>query len=205
MNSLVFYRMFLVAFGGLLAASSVTAAEEDEAADLNSYSVGDRRPVIEQQKIVIERPSFDSSFKMEMPKPDMSNIQIAKPKLEILTGRSPDSEEPTRTASTSGAAAGAGATTGNETRPVRPVRMDAPQYPRDALRRGEEGHVIVEFTINAQGTTEDITIVEAEPRGSFDNEARRAVSRWTFEPALQDGRPIAQRIRHTLEFNLNDQ
>lgn len=190
-----------------------SAQDQEESAKLQTYSVGERRGKIEQEKIVMERPKFDSSFKMEIPKPSMGAMQIAKPNLEIVTGpASPEAtantpasapqNSPARTAST-GAAVNTQTPAGNgETRAVRPLRMDPPSYPRDALRRQEEGFVIVEFTINGQGETEDISVVEAEPRGSFDNEARRAVRRWEFEPALRDGRPVSQRIRHTLEFTL---
>ena len=161
----------------------------------------------------MERPKFDSNFKMDIPKPTMGAMQIAKPNLEIVTGpASPQAtanapanateKSPPRTAS-AGAAANTGVTAGSgETRAVRPLSMEPPSYPREALLSREEGYVIVEFTINGQGETEDISVVEAEPRGSFDREARRAVGRWRFEPALRDGRPVPQRIRHTLEFKL---
>ena len=192
---------------------SVAAQDEEKSAKLQTYSVGERRAVIEQEKIVMERPKFDTSFKMDIPKPTMGAMQIAKPNLEIVTGpaspqatantpASAPQNTPPRTASTGAAANTATSPGTGETRAVRPLKMDPPSYPRDALRRREEGYVIVEFTINGQGETEDISVVEADPRGSFDNEARRAVARWTFEPALRDGRPVSQRIRHTLEFNL---
>lgn len=192
---------------------SVAAQDEEKSAKLQTYSVGERRAVIEQEKIVMERPKFDTSFKMDIPKPTMGTMQIAKPKLEVVTGpaspqattstpASPPEKTPSRTAS-AGATANTGAPAGSgETRAVRPLKMEPPSYPRDALLRRDEGYVIVEFTINGQGGTEDISVVEAEPRGSFDSEARRAVGRWTFEPALRDGRPVSQRIRHTLEFKL---
>lgn len=191
----------------------VSAQEEESSAKLQTYSVGERRAVIEQEKIVMERPKFDTSFKMDIPKPTMGAMQIAKPNLEIVTGpaspqatantpASPPEKSPSRTAS-AGTTANTGTPAGTgETRAVRPLKMDPPSYPRDALLRREEGYVIVEFTINNQGETEDISVVEAQPRGSFDSEARRAVGRWTFAPALRDGRPVSQRIRHTLEFKL---
>lgn len=189
----------------LSGASAVSAQDEEASAKLQTYSVGERRAVIEQEKIVMERPKFDSSFKMEIPKPTMGAMQIAKPKLEIVTGQSsPEASGAEKSQRTASAGAGASTATqgSGETRAVRPLRMEPPSYPRDALLRREEGYVIVEFTINGQGETENISVVEAEPRGSFDNEARRAVGRWTFEPALRDGRPVPQRIRHTLEFKL---
>lgn len=182
--------------GGLLIAGHASAAEEN-AADLETYSVGDRRPgaAIEKPEITIERPKLD--FTLERPRPSFDSARIAKPKLEILS--EPDD------AGTTGALASArtGAANGTgESRSVQPLNMEAPSYPRDALRRREEGFVVVEFTVNALGRTEDINVVESEPRGTFDREALRAVGRWEFEPALRDGRAVPQRIRHTIEFTL---
>jgi protein TonB len=203
MNTRLIIYLIAAALPGL------TLAQE-EAAELQSYSVGERRPSIEPQKVTIERPKFDTNFTLEAAKPNLSGLKMAKPNLEILAGPAAGSAgkaaEPARTAS---ATTGAGATSGSvlppgQTRSVRPLSMEAPEYPRDALRRREQGYVVVEFTVNAQGATQDISVVEAEPRGAFESEARRAVARWTFEPALQDGRPVAQRIRHTLEFTLEN-
>jgi len=186
------------------------AAQEESAKQLQSYSVGERRTQIESEKVVIERPKFDNDFKMDMPKPSMSAMQIAKPNLEIVTGPRPPDASASNVAPQGTRTASAGATPAvntppgtGETRAVRPLQMDAPSYPRDAFLRRDEGHVIVEFTINTQGQTEDVTVVESQPRGTFDREAQRAVTRWKFEPALRDGRPVSQRIRHTLEFKLD--
>ncbi len=204
MNTVRYPFTLVLAAGMLFAAPAIAQEEDDKAADLDSYSVGDRRPVIEHEKIVIERPKIDTSFKIE--RPAVQNIQIARPTFQVLEEPAqPDvaSAPPTRTADSSGAAPAVTPPPAGPTTPIRPLSMAPPDYPRDAYRRRQEGFVIVEFTITPDGTTDNISIVEAEPRGAFDHEARRAVSRWTFTPAMRDGRPVAQRIRHTLEFKLN--
>lgn len=191
--------------------ATVQAQDEEAAADLDSYSVGGSRPVIEQEKIQIERPKFENTFKLEAPKPSLSGMQIAKPRLQVMP--QPDApQEPVQTAtapaeqpaqSAGGASpAVSGGTAAAGDRPVQPLRMDPPEYPRDALRDREEGFVVVEFTVGTDGTTRDIDVVDSDPRRTFDREAVRAVSRWTFEPAIRDGRAVEQRIRHTLEFSL---
>ena len=207
--------VFLLAAGGLLPGSAVLAAEE-ESSQLESYSVGGRpATALEQEKVVIERPTFENSFKFEAPKPSLSGIQLAKPKLQVMpqpepaapaaTDQAPAASTPVESRNDNAGASPAvnGGSAGGVTRPVQPLSMKPPDYPREALRNGEEGFVVVEFTINADGSTGDIVIVEAEPRRTFDREARRAVADWRFEPAMQDGRPVAQRIRHTVEFTLN--
>ena len=191
----------------LLMPAHAIAQEEEKSADLESYSVGDRRPVIDT-KIEIERPKIETDFKLEPPKPAMSGIQMARPTFQVLeepaqSAARPESE-PVRTADSGGAPpAVTPPAAGGVTTPIRPLRMNPPDYPREAVRRRQEGYVVVEFTINTNGETEDIAIIEAQPRGAFDSEARRAVARWTFTPAMRDGRPVPQRIRHTLEFTLN--
>lgn len=204
-NFQYFLLLMLVAAG-----FPAQAAEDDESANLQSYSVGDRRSRIEHEKVVIEPPKFENNFKMEMAKPTMGVMQIAKPKLEIVTGPSSPAATantpvtaPQRTASAGSAPATTPPSGSGETRAVTPLKMEAPAYPREAYLNREEGFVVVEFTINAQGVPEDITVIEAEPRNTFDREAQRAVARWSFQPALRDGRPVSQRIRHTLEFKLN--
>ncbi|MDX1442214.1 MAG: energy transducer TonB [Gammaproteobacteria bacterium] len=187
------YHIF---FAGLLLAGlamPAVAEEEEDTTELEGYKVGQSRPNIDtdDMKIEIERPTFNSGFKLEKPKPSMSGIRMERPKLQVM-------QAPAKPAS-SGAAE-----SGGETRSIQPVRMEAPEYPRSALRRGEEGYVVIEFTVQTDGSTTDLEVIESEPRNTFDREAMRAVSRWRFEPALRDGRPVQTRLQHTIEFNLND-
>ncbi|HEX7046251.1 MAG TPA: TonB family protein [Gammaproteobacteria bacterium] len=206
MNTVPFFIVVLFGVAGLLTSQTAVAQEEEEeAADLKSYSVGTSRPTINPEKITIERPKLDTTFKLDIPKPAISDLKLAKPKLEIITPpvvepRTADSSDVTRTADAG--AVGSTYPASGDTSPVQPLSMEPPQYPREAYRRRQEGFVVVEFTINAEGRTEDISVVEADPRGAFDVAARRAVAGWTFKPALQNGRPVPQRIRHTLEFKL---
>ena len=195
------YQLFLA--GLLLACLTfpAVAQEEEDATALEGYSVGSQknRPDIDagSMKIEIEKPTFDSGFKVDKPKPSMSGIRMERPKLQVMQAPA----KPAGSPPSSGAADSGG---GKENRSIRPVAMDAPEYPRDALRRGQEGYVVVEFTVQTDGSTADIKVVESEPRNAFDREAIRAVSRWKFEPALRDGRPVESRLQHTIDFNLND-
>lgn len=189
----------------LILAATVSANAEQEKADLESYSVGERRSKIQQEELKIERPKFENNFKLEKSKPTFGGMKFAKPQPGVID--SPEdpagsNKPPGPTASADTARPSPVPPAGAETRSVRPLSMDPPTYPRDALRKREQGYVIVEFTINTDGGTEDITIIEAEPRHTFDRQAQRAVTRWRFEPALRDGRPVSQRIRHTIEFTL---
>lgn len=85
-----------------------------------------------------------------------------------------------------------------------PVSRIPPQYPYQATRRRIEGWVRLSFRVTETGTVEDIVLLESEPEGIFDRAAMRAVSRWTFQPRLVDGQPVAARAEQVVEFKLKD-
>lgn len=98
--------------------------------------------------------------------------------------------------------------TGNGTgdRHATPIVRIPPQYPPNALARGIEGWVLVEFTINAGGTVENIVVINGEPKGVFDRAAKRALKRWKYQPKIIDGRATAQlNMREIFRFEIGDE
>lgn len=87
-----------------------------------------------------------------------------------------------------------------------PERLVAiqPPYPRKAALAGIEGWVKVRFTVTPAGTVTDIHIIEANPDRVFDDAVIRALARWKFEPAMNEGRPVASTVVQMLEFSLDD-
>jgi protein TonB len=81
------------------------------------------------------------------------------------------------------------------------VRID-PQWPREALLDGISGYVILEFTIEADGSVSDAVVVESEPRRLFDRNAVRAIYKWKFKPRVVDGRPVARRASTRIDFQV---
>ena len=67
------------------------------------------------------------------------------------------------------------------------VWQPSPVYPSMALRRGLEGQVLVEYTISADGKAENIRILEASPRGFFNNVTINSLKHATFGVSYQDG------------------
>ena len=61
-------------------------------------------------------------------------------------------------------------------------KRSAPVYPRGAERRKIEGHVIVTYTVDTEGKVSDVAVAEAVPEGVFDDAAKKAVSKWRYEP-----------------------
>lgn len=82
---------------------------------------------------------------------------------------------------------------------ARATRRVPPQYPSRALRRGQEGHVVVQFLIRPDGSVDSssIEVIEARPRQVFEQAARRAIAGWRFESAQG-----MRRARQKLEFQL---
>ncbi len=84
-----------------------------------------------------------------------------------------------------------------------PVFKASPVYPPQAIRRGLEGHVIVEYTVRHNGITADIRVLEAS-NSIFRDAAIDAASRFRYKPRYVDGVAVAvegvrSRIRFVLE------
>jgi protein TonB len=99
---------------------------------------------------------------------------------------------------------GAGPTIGLDGDVVPLVRIE-PQYPNRAITQRIEGWVQLQFTITAAGTVRDPVVIDANPKGYFENAAVKAVSRWKYQPKMHEGRAV-ERIgnRVVLRFDLAD-
>jgi len=86
-----------------------------------------------------------------------------------------------------------------------PVVYFAPEYPQGPLMDGIEGWVMLEFTIASDGSVTDIHVVDAEPQGKFERAAIRTMQRWSYQPKLVEGRPVAQtNMREIFRFEIKD-
>lgn len=66
-----------------------------------------------------------------------------------------------------------------------------PAYPRDALRRGAEGTVLLQVLVGIDGRPLEVAISESSGHRDLDAAARRHVlARWRFRPAHRDGHPV---------------
>lgn len=79
---------------------------------------------------------------------------------------------------------------------VAPVPLETIiQYPPNAQG---SARVVLDFTVTKEGRTENPVVVSgAEP---FRSAALEAVVHFHFQPAKREGRPVAARVRYTLEF-----
>jgi TonB family protein len=83
------------------------------------------------------------------------------------------------------------------------VSARAPEYPRAAVRRNQEGWVELDFTVGRDGATRDIRVSAAEPEGVFDEAATEALGGYVFEPYKEAGEVYERRARVRMRFALD--
>ncbi|GAB3100856.1 energy transducer TonB [Lysobacter terrae] len=79
---------------------------------------------------------------------------------------------------------------------LRPISMPAPKFPPEALRAGQSGSVLVEYTVGTDGTVTAARVVRSNPARIFDREAVNAVRKWRFQPVAA---PVT--TRREISFN----
>jgi TonB family protein len=86
---------------------------------------------------------------------------------------------------------------------VLPLVRIAPEYPAEALEQRLEGHVILEFTVAADGTTKDISVIESSAP-LFEHPSITALSRWRYSPRVIDGAKVERtEVRTVIRFALS--
>jgi protein TonB len=97
----------------------------------------------------------------------------------------------------------ADAGSGGSDRDVAPLVRVEPQYPMGAKQKGIEGWVELMFTITRAGTVKDIVVTAASPGTIFNRAAVQAVSRWKYNPKIQDGIAVERaRVEQRIRFQL---
>lgn len=63
-------------------------------------------------------------------------------------------------------------------------------YPQEAVQRGIQGNVYMEYTVMPDGRARNPRVVFAVPNGVFENAARRMIMRSEYSPSTQKGVPV---------------
>lgn len=80
----------------------------------------------------------------------------------------------------------------------------APPYPREALREGLEGTVVLRLLVGVDGRPIDVVVERSSGHRLLDAAARRHVlAKWTFRPAMRDGRPVQAIGLLPVDFSLD--
>lgn len=86
-----------------------------------------------------------------------------------------------------------------------PIMKVNPIYPRRALARGLEGHVLLEFVVTETGNVRDPVVIEAQPPGIFDRAAIAAALKFKYKPKMVDGKPVAVAgVQNVIKFQLEE-
>ncbi|HDZ8835755.1 TPA: energy transducer TonB, partial [Aeromonas dhakensis] len=98
----------------------------------------------------------------------------------------------------------AGGGAGNSAPIARDARLNnpEPQYPYESRRRGEEGRVILNVRVTAEGTAASVEVDKSSGYRRLDMTARKTVSRWKFIPARQNNLAVEASARVTIIFKL---
>ncbi|UNK58082.1 TonB family protein [Pseudoxanthomonas daejeonensis] len=144
-----------------------------------------------------------SVFTLEV---NAKRLADAPPQASANGARAMDVEQASaRAAGRTAVADDASAGSGDELRadPLAPLareRLPAPRYPEDAARAYINGKVLLRVAVDAEGRVTDVQVEESTPAGVFDAAAIEAARQWTFEPALQGGKPVAGQVRVPITF-----
>jgi protein TonB len=82
-------------------------------------------------------------------------------------------------------------------KPVAPLDVT---YPQSAFDAGQQGYVIVEFTLDSKGHTSDSKIVESNPARVFDDAALQAVRHGRFDTSELGASGASRRARLRIAF-----
>lgn len=87
-------------------------------------------------------------------------------------------------------------------RPASLLQSVQPQYPPDLWVKNIEGTVTVRFMVLPNGRVDNVTELSS-PRIQFTKAVKDALMQFRFQPATEDGRPVAQSV--TMEFEFKHQ
>jgi TonB family protein len=79
------------------------------------------------------------------------------------------------------------------------LRLD---YPGAALDRKVEGWVDLAFTVTAAGKVANVSVLEAMPRGVFEEAAKKALARMRYQPVIQGGQAVEVGTKVRVAFHL---
>jgi TonB family protein len=82
------------------------------------------------------------------------------------------------------------------------TRYVAPEYPDRALSDRISGSVTIQYVVDKRGRTQDVKVIESNPKGVFDQAAADAILHWRYRPAVYNGQPIEVPVRTLIRFEL---
>lgn len=87
--------------------------------------------------------------------------------------------------------------------PPQAVVKEQPTYPYKARELGVEGDVQVKMLVQPDGSVGNVQILDARPKGVFDQAIYTALAQWRFNPGKIGGKTVAAWVVTTIHFALN--
>jgi protein TonB len=82
--------------------------------------------------------------------------------------------------------------------------MPEPDYPPLSRERGEQGVVMLQLAVDASGRLGEVNVLRSSGFARLDKAARAAVQRWRFQPAIENGQPVAAQLTLPVRFALDE-
>jgi protein TonB len=81
--------------------------------------------------------------------------------------------------------------------------LNPPQYPREEMRRGIQGTVILLLSYDVAGNVTNVEVQRSSGNRNLDRAAVTAAKRWKVNPAMRNGARVAGTVTAPVEFTLN--
>jgi len=90
-------------------------------------------------------------------------------------------------------------------RPVRPIDIPTPEYPRDLQGLGAEGHVQLEYIVGPDGRVEPASIrVMSATYSGFGAEAAKSIRAAVFQPGVKHGKYVRAKVQQLITFQVSN-
>lgn len=157
-----------------------------------------------------EKPRTEERPKPQLRSADTSHVPVPAP------AQTPNTESvPSNTSAVSTAAEPTSSVPPSAPAPVAPTKTAVstadhaagnrrPPYPRLSRDNGEEGTVVLNVLVKADGTAGAVEIKTSSGYPLLDNSARTTVQTWRFKAATVNGKPIDEWYEQRIPFKLQN-
>jgi len=90
---------------------------------------------------------------------------------------------------------------GPDVKPPRAIYSPEPDFSEEARKRKVQGELTLSVVVTSAGKTTLIRVLQGLGHG-LDEKAVEAISKWKFEPATKDGKPVSTEIAVEVDFRL---
>lgn len=87
--------------------------------------------------------------------------------------------------------------------PPKPVTRGSFKYPPAAKKNGIKGYVVLSVLVEADGSVNQVQVLESNPSGMFDSAALQGIRAWHFEPAKYKGETVRVWAKQKIRFDLS--